>query len=67
MRVLDDSNGRTILQRGDGALLFIDDNGFSMKNIPNNPKQVKTTEWDDWYDMNELINKIGRGAPKIRA
>ena len=67
MRVLDDSNGRTILQRGDGAILFIDDNGFSMKNIPNQPKQVKTTEWNDWYDMNELINKIGRGAPKIRA
>ncbi len=67
MKVLNDSNGRTILQREDGALLFIDDEGFSMKNIPGCPKQIKTTEWDDWYAMNELINKIGRGEPKIRA
>ena len=66
MKVLNDSNGRVILRRGDGALLFIDDSGFSMKNLPNNPKQIKTTEWDDWYAMNELINKIGRGDPKQR-
>jgi hypothetical protein len=67
MRVLDDSNGRIILKRGDGAILFIDDNGFSMKNIPDNPKQVKTTEWSDWYAMNELINKISGGYPRIRS
>jgi len=66
MRVLDDRNGRTILQRGDGALLFIDDEGFLMKNLPDCPKQVKTTEWADWYAMNELINKISRGSPKSR-
>ena len=64
MRVLDDGNGRVILQRGDGAILFIDDSGFSMKNVPNKPKQIKTTEWGDWYDMNELINRISRGSPR---
>ena len=67
MEVLDERNGRVILKRKDGALFFIDDEGFEVKKIPGFPNQIKTTEWDDWLVMNTIINEISKGAPKRRS
>ncbi len=47
MEVIDDNGERVILKRSDGALIWADDDGFEMKNLPNCGKSVKTTEWAD--------------------
>jgi len=66
VKVLSESDSRVILRRKDGAIIFLDDEGFSLKKLPGRDKEIKTTEWADWLLLNDALNKITRGNPKRR-
>ena len=64
MRVLNEKDGRVILRSETGTIIIINEEGFTVKNIPDRQNEVKTTEWTDWLLLNDVINYITQGQPK---
>ena len=48
-------NGTHVLRMRNGAFVHINDEGFTVKGIPNRGKEVKTTEWVDWLLVNDTF------------